>query len=228
MFSPFTFVLTCPHCGATKRVGQSFTPKGTPVLWSDGRMEIEGVQLASRTQQCPSCKHFFILSDETTKTTEDGICENRGVLPLQSYKQALAEMKLTEEEENWVRMEAWQAYNKLYNDVGDDDIPTEDYDFNQENMRWLLMHQLSHERNSIMVFEFLRLLGEDDLYRKLLQDFTFEAFVEEEQRDRGIPKKDREADLKKKEKEYRDDYLHYTASRKDWFTKPRRVIKMSI
>ena len=226
MDTSFSFVLKCPHCGTIKRVGQRIMPKGRPCMWSDGRFEVEGVQFASRTQQCPECRHFYIMCDKTITDTEDEFTESRGVLPFNAYKQALAELKLTPEEEDWVRMEAWQAYNKLYNDIADEDIPADDYEFNQKNMNWLLFYQLTHTQSSLFIFEFLRLTGQDDKYLKFMEDYTFELFVIEEQRDRGIPEEDRAEDLKENEEEYRAMYDEFMTSRKELFNQPRRVFKV--
>jgi hypothetical protein len=166
------------------------------------------------------------MCDKTITDTEDEFTERRGVLPFNAYKQALAELKLTPEEEDWVRMEAWQAYNKLYNDIADEDIPADDYEFNQKNMNWLLFYQLTHTQSSLFIFEFLRLTGQDDKYLKFMEDYTFELFVIEEQRDRGIPEEDRAEDLKENEEEYRAMYDEFMTSRKELFNQPRRVFKV--
>ena len=108
----------------------------------------------------------------------------------------------------------------------DEDIPADDYEFNQKNMNWLLFYQLTHTQSSLFIFEFLRLTGQDDKYLKFLEDYTFELFVIEEQRDRGIPEEDRAEDLKENEEQYREMYDEFMTSRKKLFNQPRRVFKV--
>lgn len=176
-----TYQITCPHCGATKLVAESNAPwnKTNAVLWSDGRIEGSDWCELARTQQCPSCKHFFVLPSKSERKEVQVHCDDTGQLPLQSLKKAITELSGNDKDAIWPREEAWQAYNAMYRDVPEEDIPVEDREFNRSNMQWLLDYSRRETPNYIFViFELLRLLGYEDEYRKLLADMTFENFYQ--------------------------------------------------
>lgn len=102
-----------------------------------------------------------------------------GFLPYQTLKQAITELTGDDIAESNARLEAWWAFNKLYQDVLDDDIPVEEKDFNRSNMQWLLSY---YSKKPIapysLVFDLHRLLGNIEEYKKLLGEMTYESFVE--------------------------------------------------
>ena len=176
-----TYLLTCPHCGALKRIAFSTTPlsETESIMWSDGRIESTEWYEAAWTQQCPSCKHFFALPPKHSLKVEDLPCEDTGSLSYQTLKQAITELEGDDITESNSRLEAWWAFNKLYQDVVDDDIPVEEKDFNRSNMQWLLSY---YSKKPIapysLVFELHRLLGNIEEYKKLVDEMTYERFVE--------------------------------------------------
>ena len=87
-------------------------------------------------------------------------CDDTGHLPLQTHKQAIAELSGNDEDVVSTRMEAWWAYNRMYKDVDEADIPVEDREFNRSNMQWLLDYYNRTEPGfQYLTFELLRLLG---------------------------------------------------------------------
>ena len=148
-------------------------------MWSDGRIESTEWRKPAWTQQCPSCKHFFALPPKQSLKIEDVPCEDTGSLSYQMLKQAITELAGNDTAESNARLEAWWAFNKLYQDVVDDDIPVEEKDFNRSNMQCLLSY---YSKKPIapysLVFELHRLLGNIDEYKKLLSEMTYKRFVE--------------------------------------------------
>ena len=142
------------------------------------------------TQQCPSCKHFFALPPKHSLKVENIPCEDTGSLPYQALKQAIAELSDDDLAESNARLEAWWAYNELFQDVVDDDIPAEEKDFNRSNIQWLLGYYSNKTLSPYsLVFELHRLLGNIEVYKKLLGEISYESFVEwkaERNREKGI------------------------------------------
>lgn len=180
MKNTLTFIVTCPHCGNTKRVAFSPVPwnnKKAP-LWSDGHVEFVEWCEPSWTQQCPSCKHFFILPAKSTLKVEEVQCEDTGVLSYTTLKQAIKELSGDKQSELRARMDAWWAYNELYMDIAEGEIPSEERAFNRENMKWLLEFLLRQEPCLYsLIFELYRLLCYNKEYNELLNSFTFEKYV---------------------------------------------------
>lgn len=173
--------VTCPHCGAIKRIAFTTTPlsKTESIMWSDGRIECTEWCNPALTQQCPSCKHYFTLPPKHSLKVEDLPCEDTGSLPYQTLKQAITELSGDDIAESNARLEAWWAFNKLYQDVVDDDIPIEEKDFNRSNMQWLLDYYSQKPLSPYsFVFELHRLLGNIGEYKKLLGEMTYERFIE--------------------------------------------------
>ncbi len=176
-----TYLVTCPHCGAPKRIAFCPIPwcKAETIMWSDGRIESTEWREPAWTHQCPSCKHFFALPPKHSLKVEAMPCEDTGSLSYQMLKQAITELSGDDIAESNARLDDWWAFNKLYQDVVDDDIPVEEKDFNRSNMQWLLSY---YSKKPIapysLVFELHRLLGNIDEYKKLLGEMTYERFVE--------------------------------------------------
>lgn len=176
-----TYIVTCPHCGAFKRIAFSTIPlsKTETIMWSDGRIEWSDRCEPARAQQCPSCKHFFVLPPKHSLKVEDVPCEDTGSLSYQTLKQAITELSGDDVAESNARLEVWCAFNKLYQDVVDDDIPVEKRDLNRSNMQWLLEYYSKRPLSPYsLVFELHRLLGNIDEYKRLLGEMAYERFVE--------------------------------------------------
>lgn len=176
-----TYIVVCPHCGTTKRVAFSPLPWSNEKapLWSDGHVEFIEWCEPAWTQQCPSCKHFFILPAKSTLKVEEVQCDDTGVLSYQTLKQAIKELSGDKQSELRARMDAWRAYNELYRDVAECEIPSEERIFNRENMQWLLNCLLIQEPCLYsLIFELYRLLGHVEEYKQLLLGFTFEKYKE--------------------------------------------------
>lgn len=176
-----TYIVICPHCGALKRIAFGKIPlsKADSTLWSDGRIESSEWCEPAWTQQCPSCKHFFTLPPKQSLIVEDVPCEDTGSLPYQTLKHAIIELSGDDIAESNARLEAWWAYNELYQDIVDDNIPAEEKDFNRSNMQWLLGYYSNKTLSPYsLVFELHRLLGNIEVYKKLLGEMTYERFVE--------------------------------------------------
>lgn len=176
-----TYLVTCPHCGAVKRIAFSKIPwsKVDSILWSDGRIESPEWCEPARTQQCPSCNHFFVLPRKSSLQVEEVPCEDTGALSYMALKQAIAELAGSEAAEAGARLEAWQAYNALYKDVPEDKIPIDERTYNHVNMQWLLDYSIKQAPSPYsVVFELLRLLGNTKEYKSLLDALTFERYVE--------------------------------------------------
>lgn len=177
-----THILTCPHCGNTKLISYSKTPwhkTDDSIMWSDGRYENNDKWCeAGGTQQCPSCKRFFTLRQTKQKDTE-APCDDTGRLPYKTLKQAITELSGDDKIVETPRLETWWAYNEIYKDVDEDDIPLEEREFNRSNMQWLLdYYNRISPGYGFMTFELLRLLGYEDEYRQKLANMTYENFAE--------------------------------------------------
>ena len=187
-----TYILTCPHCGATKLVSYCKTSWTTAnsVLWSDGHIESDEWFEPARTLQCPSCNRFFLKPKGDDMQESQTPCEDTGRLPLQILKQAIAELSGNDEDVVSTRMEAWWAYNIMYRNVSDEDIPSTDRELNRSNMQWLLDYYNRTEPGfQYLTFELLRLLGYEKEYRQKLADMTYEKFAEwycERRKKRGM------------------------------------------
>lgn len=222
-----TCFVTCPHCCALKRIAFSTIPwsKAESIMWSDGHIESTEWCEPALTQQCPSCKHFFALPPKHSLKVEDVPCEDTGSLPYQTLKQAITELAGDDVAESNARLEAWWAYNKLYQDVLDDDIPVEEKDFNYSNMQWLLSFYSKKPLSPYsLVFELHRLSGNIDENKKLLDEMTYERFVEwraERNQKKGIDSSLDEQQLKRM-------YSKFIEEKKDALSMPLRpyVVKM--
>jgi hypothetical protein len=177
-----TYLLTCPHCGATKLVASSDNPwykDDNAILWSDGRIDSAIWLDPARVQQCPSCNHFYIRPSTSSLRKVAEPCEDTGHLPFHTLKQAITELRSNKKEEKDAREETWWAYNILYKDVEENDIPDDDIEFNRTNMQWLLDYYVEEEPGFFCLkFELLRLLGYKKEYRELLSDMTYERFAQ--------------------------------------------------
>lgn len=176
-----TYILTCPHCGASKQVSYCKTSWTTAnsVLWSDGHIESDEWFEPARTLQCPSCKRFFLKPKMDDMLEVKTPCDDTGHLPLQILKQAITELSGNDEDVVSTRMEAWWAYNIMYRNVADEDIPSTDREFIRSNMQWLLDYYNRTEPGfQYLTFELLRLLGYEEEYRQKLADMTYERFAE--------------------------------------------------
>lgn len=176
-----TYLVTCPHCGVVKRVAFCPTPwsEVESVMWSDGSVDSSEWCEPSWTQQCKSCDKFFQLPPKTTLKVEDTPCEDTGLLSYQSLKHAIKELEGDETAEANARLEAWWSYNRLHRDNDMIALSDEELLFNRSNMQWLLDY---FSKQSIspysLVFELLRLLGNFEEYRKLLDEMTFDRYIE--------------------------------------------------
>lgn len=172
--------ITCPHCGATKLIAYSKSSWtiDNSVLWSDGRIESDEWCEAGRTQQCLVCKKFFTLSQ--TESQDSPIpCEDTGQLSYSELKQAIVELHGDDKLEKTPRLEAWWAYNRMYKNVDEADIPVGDREFNHSNMQRLLdYYNRTDPGFQSLTFELLRLLGYEEEYRQKLADMTYEKFAE--------------------------------------------------
>ena len=136
-------------------------------------------------------------------------CKETGALPYKTLKQAITELSGDDIAESNARLEAWWAFNKLYQDVLDDDIPVEEKDFNRSNMQWLLSY---YSKKPIapysLVFELHRLLGNIDKYKRLLGEMTYERFIEwrkERNQKKGIESSLDEQQLKRMYERFIED-----------------------
>ena len=173
-----TYILKCPHCGTEKKVTFSahLFPNVEYAYWSDGRVESDGWLETIRTHQCPSCGKFYALSPTTILHEVIDTCDDNGQLSYDTLKQAIIELSGDEYAESWARLEAWRAYNALYQHVTD--IPAEEQAFNRANMQWLV--DFFTPRSpwfSLFVFELNRLLGNKEVCEQMLENFTFNAFI---------------------------------------------------
>lgn len=101
-----------------------------------------------------------------------------GKLPLSILKQAVVELSGDEAAEMRARLDAWWAYNELYNDMSDGDIPAEEKEYNRANMQQLLNYYLKQEPSPYtLIFELMRLLGQIEEYQELLDSITYEVFA---------------------------------------------------
>lgn len=174
-----TFIIKCPHCGAEKKVTFSvhLTPDTKYTMWSDYRIDCEGWLETIHTQRCPSCMKFYILPRLSELRKVDSPNNDNGQLSYETLKLAIAELTGDEFAEPWARLEAWRAYNALYQDV--EEVPIEDQEFYRANMQWLVdFHTPRVKWFSLLIFELNRLLGNKEVCKQMLDDFTFDAYVE--------------------------------------------------
>ena len=177
-----TFVITCPHCGAKKHIAlpTGVKPESEYVLWSDGRIKCANWQMPTYTYRCTNCDKFFSLpSIDNMIAISKPIAYVDNMLPFHSLKAAIKELHGDEIAESRARLEAWWAFNEQYKDI--DDIPEEDKCFNFENMQWLLDHRVHRTRGfNLMIFELYRLLGNRKICMKMIDDFTFDKYAQQE------------------------------------------------
>ena len=185
-----TLIVKCPHCGAEKKVASSkekwYNLHYT--FWSDSRIESDEFCEPGHTQQCPACGKFFCIPPLKTLQSSDEPCNETGSLPLDTLKQAIIELSGDERAEEWARLEAWWAFNSLYQNS--DEIPEEEQEYNRSNMTWLIEFYSNRlTRFSHLVFEMNRLLGNLDICQKMIDDLTYEEYVkqrEEKNKEKGI------------------------------------------
>ena len=222
-----TYLVTCPHCGVIKTVAFSKIPlsKANSILWSDGRIESSEWCEPARTQQCPSCKHFFALPPKSSRKVEAVPSEDTGSLPYQTLKLAITELSGDDIAESNARLEAWWAFNNLYQDIVDEDIPVEEKDFNRTNMQWLLDYYSKRPQSPYsMVFELHRLLGNIEEYKNLLGEMTYERFVEwrtERNQKKGI-------DSSLDEQQLRRMYSRFVDEKKNALSKPLKPYVLNL
>ena len=176
-----TYLVVCPHCGEVKRVAFSTVRWNdvTYVFWSDGRIESEEWCEPAYIQQCPVCKHFFPLPPRNSLQVEESPCDDTGFLPYQTLKHAVEELIGNEKTEVNARLEAWWAYNKHYRDVDEENIPIKERNYNRSNMQWLLDYYSKETPIPYsFIFELHRQLGNLNEYRKLLDELTYERYLE--------------------------------------------------
>ena len=185
-----TLIIKCPHCGAEKKVANSkdrwYNLNYT--FWSDSRIESDEFCEPGHTQQCPACGKFFCIPPIKSLPTSDEPCNETGSLPLQTLKQAIEELSGDERAEEWARLEAWWAYNRMYQNT--DVIPEEEQSFNRSNMEWLAAFYTARvTRFSHLLFELNRLLGNRDVCQKMFDTLTYEEYLrqrEEKNKEKGI------------------------------------------
>ena len=176
-----TYLVVCPHCGEAKRVAFSTVRWNdvTYIFWSDGRIESEEWCEPAYVQQCPVCKHFFPLPPRNSLQVEESPCDDTGFLPYQTLKHAVEELTGNEKTEVNARLEAWWAYNKHYRDVDEENIPIKERNYNRSNMQWLLDYYSKETPIPYsFIFELHRQLGNLNEYRKLLDELTYERYLE--------------------------------------------------
>ena len=173
-----TYKLKCPHCGAEKEVSFSahVTPDAEYTMWSDYRIECDGWLETIHTQKCPSCLKFYTLPRLSDLRTDGTTGNDNGQLSYETLKLAISELSGDEFAEPWARLEAWRAYNALYQNV--DDIPENEQEFNRANMQWLVdFHTPRAKWFSLLIFELNRLLGNKKTCKQMLEAFTYDAFI---------------------------------------------------
>ena len=178
--SVLSYVVTCPHCGASKLLAFSEErwSESNSVFWSDGRTESHTWFEPADVQQCPECMHFFMMPDDMGKL-EVRKSENidTGRLPYNTLKLALPELSGDEKVEMLVRRELWWAFNRQYLVDDSINVPDSEISFNDENMLWLLHFQKN--RNDIFSwteFELNRLLGNTDRCEEMICNLSFPQY----------------------------------------------------
>lgn len=185
-----TYIVKCPHCGAEKRVAYSPNSwtESVYTFWSDSRIESDEWCEPAHTQQCPACGKFFCIPPIKTLQSSDEPSNETGSLPLVTLKQAIEELSVDERAEEWARLEAWWAFNSMYQQS--DNIPEDELAFNKSNMQWLVdFYNTRMTRFSHLLFELNRLLGRRDVCQKMIDDLTYEEYVkqrEEKNKEKGI------------------------------------------
>lgn len=185
-----TLIVKCPHCGAEKKVASSnkrwYNLQYT--FWSDSRTESDEFCEPGHTQLCPACGKFFCIPPIKTLPTSDEPCNETGSLPLQTLKKAIEELSGDERAEEWARLEAWWAYNSMYQNT--DVIPEEEQSFNRSNMEWLAAFYTARvTRFSHLLFELNRLLGNRDVCQMMIDTLTFEEYLKQREaknKEKGI------------------------------------------
>ena len=184
-----TLIVKCPHCGAEKKVASS-KEKWYNLhysFWSDSRIESVEFCEPGHTQQCPACGKFFCIPPIKTLQSSDEPCNETGSLPLVTLKQAIEELSGDERAEEWARLEAWWAYNHMYQDA---DAPENERIYMRDNMQWLVnFYTKNTTRFSHLLFELNRLLGNLDECQKMIDALTYEEFVKQREaknKEKGI------------------------------------------
>lgn len=185
-----TFIVKCPHCKATKKIGFSVNTAslGNYEFWSDSRIEGGGWIEPAYTQQCPVCGKFYTLPPRNTLKTKKEECKETGFLSYPLLKSAVREFAGDEIPEARARLEAWWAFNSLYNEPSD--APIEEQEYNRANMQWLIdYHTPRATRFSHLLFELNRLMGNKEVCEQMIEDLTFEEYVRqrnERHKERGF------------------------------------------
>ena len=164
-------VYICPHCGTMKAVwamasGNTFFGE---TIWSDAKRYNPMMEYASFVQQCPSCKHYFITRTTNHKRANTIYTFNKGGLPYSNLKEALQEFTtngLKGKDEYTVRLMVLHAYNDLYGNTENKDIPTEESEFMKQN----ILRLIPLSQDMMLRSELYREIGEFD---KCLTTLTY-------------------------------------------------------
>lgn len=156
-------VYICPHCGAMKAVWAMASGNTCcgETIWSDAKRYNPMMEYASFVQQCPMCKHYFITRTTNHKRANTIYTFNKGELPYSNLKEALQEFStngLKGKDEYTVRLMVLHAYNDLYGNTENKNIPAEELEFMRQNILRLL--PLSQDK--VLRSELYREIGEFD------------------------------------------------------------------
>lgn len=191
--------LWCPYCNGTKQVAFCKTPwsRADVQFWSDGRAKSNVWCEPATVQRCPHCGKYFIFTRNIKSDVSEQPCSDTGQLQYNQLKEVLLEFADGGDNEATVRMELWHAYNDIYSNVADTDIPDDEEMFNRINMEWLLTYYKQTEPLfSYTGFELNRLLGHTDECEKMIGSLTFQAYEERKQSKYNIRNIDMEAERK--------------------------------
>lgn len=169
-------ILTCPYCGANKKVlrllsGNTFNQ----VIWSDYKTIAPMLPKVSFVQKCPSCGGFFLMSRQQLRYGEDYSFE-KGDLSYRELKDAWYALKdsldLTDDEKiEMLSMQVW-AYNDEYTRENVIPIPLEEQQYIHNIIDDLI--DLSNV-DILLKAELLRETGRFNKSMDLLNDYSTES-----------------------------------------------------
>ena len=150
------YKLTCPYCGAKKRLCCTVAGPGydgwitNHAMWSDCRIQYNGpspVAILSIIQQCLSCSKYYFLYDakEEKDSYTSGAEYFSGELPYQKLKEAFEQLMptLTHADEIDIRLELVRAHNDLYGGcagtMDPSEAPLEEQAYFEKNVKSLLL-----------------------------------------------------------------------------------------
>lgn len=176
MISGYAQIITCPHCGAKKKV-QGLIPTNTygQIVWSDNKSTSPTQPRVSFIQECPLCGTFFLMSRQNKKEYDKDSYWENGELSYSQLKKAWKQLSsIPDLAENEILgsliMLVW-AFNDEYTRKTLKDISEEEHNYIISIVKQLL--ELDNI-NDLLRAELLREIGQFDEAIEILEAYPID------------------------------------------------------